>query len=587
MEPVDTHILNINSNSGDTSLDGIPDGNDAFRINFDDLEFGEEIGKGAYGKIFKGEYFGTPVGIKEIALSPNSDKFKDLLKFIKREVAMLRFSHPNLLTPIGVAERGQNVYIVNEFVSGGDLAYYLFKTKYDDPVSSFIHKKVNIGSSSIPEPDITSEKLIEMSWPLRVKIAYDVACAMTYLHSRNVIHRDLKSSNLLVGECWKIKVCDMGFARSTNSAQRSIRGNHRLTICGTNNWMSPEVILGQPYDNKCDVFSFGIVLSEIITRLETSAQLRPISLKYGLDVDVLLPKVPKDCPAPLLKLALDCVEFEPSLRPTFKEITERLKSLLNRKLLLPSALPPLRVLAPSPAPSPLPSPRTRGANNPNDDLESDLDSDDETEDDSLDELSSLSSLSRSSSSSSFSATQKHPTYHRPQKMGYIIKHINIGFDDHASGGGGGSVHLLSQSPTRGLSPISAFSPPPPNSISSSNSTSSNSILRSPPPPPTISNTLNQINAGQINKPKPHCNSPLRGNTTEQQELLPLPSRKQIESNDVEQGIFDQLDQLSKSLQQSIWTPVTLSPSNSPTKSTSNVHINDNVVYSNLTRAVHS
>ncbi|EGC29222.1 hypothetical protein DICPUDRAFT_99895 [Dictyostelium purpureum] len=335
----------------DPETDGLPDGSNAFRINIEDLEFGPEIGKGAYGKIFKGEYFGTPVGIKEISLSPNDVKYKDLIKFIQREVAMLRFSHPNLVQFIGVSEKGSNLYIVTEFVSGGDLAYYLFRNKNDDTPEQFMHRKVNIGSSSTPDLDTTSEKLVPLTWPLRIKIAYDVACAMAYLHSRHVIHRDLKSTNLLVGDSWKIKVCDFGFARTAYAG----RAKRTMTICGTTNCMAPEVILGQDYNEACDVFSYGIVLSEIITRLETTNNLRPSSLKYGLDVDILLPLVPKDCPPPFLKLVFDCTEYDPDQRPTFKEITERLKSLTKR-LSIPNVLPPLRILAQSPITSPLQSP---------------------------------------------------------------------------------------------------------------------------------------------------------------------------------------------------------------------------------------
>ncbi|KAN0025414.1 hypothetical protein ACTFIU_003675 [Dictyostelium citrinum] len=350
------------------NLDGLPDGSNAFKINIDDLEFGQEIGKGAYGKIFKGEYFGTPVAIKEISLQPNDVKYKDLTKFIQREVAMLRFSHPNLVQFIGVSERGSNLYIVTEFVQGGDLAYYLFRNKFDDTPEQYIHRKVNVGSSSTPDlsdPTIhNGEKLVQLAWPLRIKIAYDVACAMAYLHSRNVIHRDLKSTNLLVGDNWRIKVCDMGFARTAQVGGGS-RAKRTMTICGTTNCMAPEVVLGQDYNEACDVFSYGIVLSEIITRMDTTNNLRPSSLKYGLDVDVLLPLIPKDCPPPFLKLVLDCTEYDPDSRPTFKEITERLKSL-TKKLSTPHTLPPLRILAQSPLTSPIQSPiSTKNQFNPN------------------------------------------------------------------------------------------------------------------------------------------------------------------------------------------------------------------------------
>ncbi|KYR00437.1 LISK family protein kinase [Tieghemostelium lacteum] len=382
MEPVDNNQSIIDNNiyqsNDNINLEGLPDGTNAFKINFDDLEFGQLVGKGAYGKIYKGEYFGTPVGIKEISLSPRDSKYKDLIKFIQREVAMLRFSHPHLVQFIGVSEKGQNLYIVSEFVVGGDLAYYLFRNKQDDSnnLESFIHRKVNIGSSlSDQTSNINNnsssnnnnssnsdcEKLYNLSWPLRVKIAYDISCGMAYLHSRNVIHRDLKSTNLLVGDGWKVKVCDFGFARKSFSG----RTKRTMTICGSQQYSSPEVMLGQDYNETCDVFSYGIVLLEIITRMETTNQLRPSYLKYALDVDTLLPLIPKDCPPSFLKLALDCTEYESEKRPTFKEITDRLKSLTKKLATAPNhhtsnngILPPLRTLVHSPVQSPVQSPMT-------------------------------------------------------------------------------------------------------------------------------------------------------------------------------------------------------------------------------------
>eukprot|EP01133_Synstelium_polycarpum_P012263 gene12263-14373_t len=450
MEPMESR--NIYLNAADT--DGLPDGSNAFRINIDDLEFGPEIGKGAYGRIFKGEYFGTPVGIKEISLSPNNSQYKDLVKFIQREVAMLRFSHPNLVQFIGVSERGQNLYIVTEFVSGGDLAYYLFKNKNDENPDTFMNRKVNIGSSSTPDLDTSSERLINLSWPLRIKIAYDVACAMAYLHSRHVIHRDLKSTNLLVCESWKIKVCDFGFARTAYTGF-SGRAKRTMTICGTNNWMAP-----------------------------TTSQLRPCSLKYGLDVDVLLPLVPKDCPPPFLKLVLDCTEYDPDQRPTFKEITERLKSL-TRRLAVPTIFPPLRVLAPSPLSSPLASPHIYNAcdvretpsplsiceDSDSDDSDSDSDLSDCSDDD---ESVHSSKTYRSKSNNNHTSSSKHSSSSKHNK-GYIVRHFSADSEQPSS---------LPFSPSR-LSPVS-FSPPTPSSSSSSSPSSTSKSPTTPSATPSFS-----------------------------------------------------------------------------------------------------
>ncbi len=148
---------------------------------------------------------------------------------------------------LGLCKDTTGIYIVTEFIPGGDL-----RSKLKD-------------------------ENLALSWHLRVRVAIDVAYAMNYLHSKKMIHRDLKSQNLLVRNCssppppnyklwfvrvltcfqkvcedWKIKVCDFGFARKAEPKADF------LTMCGTDEWMAPEVGLGEKYDTRADVFSYGM-----------------------------------------------------------------------------------------------------------------------------------------------------------------------------------------------------------------------------------------------------------------------------------------------------------------------------------------
>jgi len=117
---------------------------------------------------------------------------------------------------------------VTEFISGGDVRSYI--------------------------------KADKLSWPHRIQIASDLAKSIYYLHSKKIIHRDLKSKNLLMGPDNHVRLCDFGFARTTD-----ILGQRSMTICGTPGFVAPEVMLGWDYDGQCDVFSFGNVLAELIT----------------------------------------------------------------------------------------------------------------------------------------------------------------------------------------------------------------------------------------------------------------------------------------------------------------------------------
>lgn len=263
---------------------------DVWRLDFNDLEFEKIIGKGAFGEVYKGTYFGTPVAIKRIF-----DDDDESLFYLEREINVLKgMRHPNIVQFIGICKHEKGLLIVTEYVSQGDL-----------------RKKLK--DQSVP-----------MSWRLRANIAHQIACSMAYLHSRSIIHRDLKSKNLLVDDNWKIKVCDFGFARTAQKASRP------MTICGTNDWMAPELILGQPYSEKADVFSFGIVLCEIITRRKITTELQRSALDaFGLDVDKFLDLVPSDAPAELTSIALECCVYEADQRPTFKALVPRLAQLMK------------------------------------------------------------------------------------------------------------------------------------------------------------------------------------------------------------------------------------------------------------------
>lgn len=121
--------------------------------------------------------------------------------------------------------------MVTEFLSGGSL--------FD-----FLHKR--------------GEKLNEE------KIFYickDVALGMSYLHGKNVLHCDLKSSNVLIDENWNVKLCDFGLSRLKDN-KKNKKDNIRV---GTPHWMAPEILKGEKYECESDVYSFGILLWEMLT----------------------------------------------------------------------------------------------------------------------------------------------------------------------------------------------------------------------------------------------------------------------------------------------------------------------------------
>jgi len=261
-----------------------------WKVNFTDIEFGTKIGEGNFGAVYEGKYLGSPAAVKKLFFV--NDDF--MQKYIEREMETLTsLHHPNIVQLMGICIENNEVYIVTEFVSGGSLRKRLKNQDY------------------------------ALDWPIKVHIAKNLAMAMTYLHSRNIIHRDLKSHNLLVGDNWKIKVCDFGLARKADAPKTG--GNVAMTIVGTDDWMAPEVAQGQDYNSACDVFSYAMVLYEIITR-EKPPQ-REMLQRYAFIPDRWRAAIPKDTPEALWQLLCDCAQTDAKDRPAFKDVMKKLEEI--------------------------------------------------------------------------------------------------------------------------------------------------------------------------------------------------------------------------------------------------------------------
>lgn len=167
---------------------------------------------------------------------------------------------------------------------------------------------------------------LEISWKRRISMALDIARGMSYLHSRNIIFRDLKARNMLMDNHNRVKIADFGLARAHSEKSRP------RTMCGTDGFLAPELILGMDYDQSADVFSYGMVLFEIISRqrVEKAFPRGPAAF-FAIDEDATRasPFIPKDVPPPFLDLALWCTRYDSSERPDFKKITIFLKQMLD------------------------------------------------------------------------------------------------------------------------------------------------------------------------------------------------------------------------------------------------------------------
>lgn len=194
--------------------------------------------------------------------------------------------------------------------------------------------------------------------PLRVsqvlKFALEVCRGMDYLHKRRIVHRDLKAANLLLDETGVVKIADFGVARVLDHT------GVMTAETGTYRWMAPEVIEHQPYGVEADVFSFGIVLWELLTGRVPYADMTPLQAAVGVVQKGLRPPLPLNCPPALAETMRACWVRDPAARPTFEQLKARMEELYNtyRNQDRPEAL--VGVAAPAPpsaGPSPAATPR--------------------------------------------------------------------------------------------------------------------------------------------------------------------------------------------------------------------------------------
>ncbi|ESQ53088.1 hypothetical protein EUTSA_v10024738mg [Eutrema salsugineum] len=265
------------------------DGTDVWEINLKQLKFGHKIAAGSYGDLYKGTYCSQEVAIK--VLKPERLDSELEKEFAQEVFIMRKVRHKNVVQFIGACTKPPHLCIVTEFMPGGSV--------YD-----YLHKQKGV-----------------FKLPTLFKVAIDICKGMNYLHQNNIIHRDLKAANLLMDENEVVKVADFGVARV--KAETGVM----TAETGTYRWMAPEVIEHKPYDHKADVFSYGIVLWELLTGKLPYEYLTPLQAAVGVVQKGLRPTIPKNTHPKMKELLERLWEKDPTVRPDFSEIIEQLEQI--------------------------------------------------------------------------------------------------------------------------------------------------------------------------------------------------------------------------------------------------------------------
>ncbi|XP_061994144.1 uncharacterized protein LOC133712085 [Rosa rugosa] len=272
-------------------------------IKNDDLEEIRELGSGTYGAVFHGKWKGSDVAIKRIKAScfagRPSERERLIADFWKEALILSSLHHPNVVSFYGIVRDGPDgsLATVTEFMVNGSL-------------KQFLQKK---------DRTIDRRK--------RLIIAMDAAFGMEYLHGKNIVHFDLKCENLLVNmrdpQRPVCKIGDLGLSKVKQ--QTLVSGGVR----GTLPWMAPELLSGKSHmvTEKIDVYSFGIVMWELLTGDEPYTDMHCASIIGGIVNNTLRPQIPTWCDPEWKSLMESCWGSEPAQRPSFSEISQKLRNM--------------------------------------------------------------------------------------------------------------------------------------------------------------------------------------------------------------------------------------------------------------------
>ncbi|XP_020098192.1 serine/threonine-protein kinase STY8-like isoform X2 [Ananas comosus] len=262
------------------------------------------IARGTYGTVHRGIYDGHDVAVKlldwgqegtrtEAEIAKLRDDF--LLEFMGAATGVrdlsIQTENGNLVVPNNVC------CLVVEYLPGGTLKSFLIKNRRR-----------------------------KLPFKVVVQLALDLARGLSYLHSKKTVHRDVKTENMLLDKMRTVKITDFGVARIEAQNPNDMTGE-----TGTLGYMAPEVLNGNPYNHKCDVYSFGICLWEIYCCDMPYPDLSFTEITSAVVRQNLRPEIPRCCPSSLATVMKRCWDATPEKRPEMNEVVTMLEAIDTSK----------------------------------------------------------------------------------------------------------------------------------------------------------------------------------------------------------------------------------------------------------------
>jgi len=264
-----------------------------WEIKMSDLLIEKEIGRGAYGIVFKARWREEAVAVKKII--GDADISDELVKAFTAEIKLMKNLRPHraIVTMLGVVT--DPLCIVTQFYENGSLlALLLSETK--------------------------------LSMEMNMKFVKGVASGMLHLHSEKIIHRDLAARNILLDKDFEPVIADFGLSRVVqgNNSKQATKSD-----VGPIKWMAPESLTNKVYSIKTDVWSFGVLCWEILARSEPFPDLEPLEVAFQVARDGLRLEIPAHCPPNLRSIILACWYDDPHHRPDFSLLVPQLNEVYD------------------------------------------------------------------------------------------------------------------------------------------------------------------------------------------------------------------------------------------------------------------
>lgn len=276
------------------------------------------IARGTFGTVHRGVYDGQDVAVKLLDWGEEGHRsdaeLSQLRAAFAQEVAVWHnLDHPNVTKFIGATMGSSDLTIqtdnghigmpknvccvVVEYLPGGALKNYLIKNRRR-----------------------------KLAFKVVIQLSLDLARGLNYLHTQKIVHRDVKTENMLLDKQRNLKIADFGVARVEASNPHDMTGE-----TGTLGYMAPEVLNGHPYNRKCDVYSFGICLWEIYCCEMPYPDLSFSEVTSAVVRQNLRPEIPRCCPGSLANVMRRCWDANPDRRPEMDEVVSLLEAIDTTK----------------------------------------------------------------------------------------------------------------------------------------------------------------------------------------------------------------------------------------------------------------